>query len=196
VGSNDVPIVYRRSRSHAIRSWIGSATTWAIGLTLAVVLAIILIFLTGRARMVPILSGSMEPRLPSGGLMIVTPIAASGVQPGDIIVYSIPIGDRHVEAHRILQIVSSGDHPVVITKGDANEAADPWEARLDGPIVWKARIVVPGIMGDAIAFLRPASTQMLMLTAAALLLLAVGLRWLWAADPSPEGIIERATPSM
>jgi hypothetical protein len=112
----DGTIVYRRSRPTILRAWVGTATAWAVGLTLVVVLLTTLILLTGRARMVPILSGSMEPAIPSGGLLIATPVASSGVRPGDIILYSIPIGDRHVEAHRIVRIVSRGDRPVVITK--------------------------------------------------------------------------------
>src|SRR5207237_377441 len=75
------------------------------------------------------------------------------VRAGQIITYAIPISDRHVETHRVVRILRGGDHPVVITKGDANTAADPWKAELRGDKVWRYRFRLPSL-GRAIVVLR------------------------------------------
>lgn len=188
----DPPIVYRRSLPGSIRACIGTVVTTAITIVFIVVLIPVVGLVTGRLRVVPILSGSMEPAIPNGAVLIATPVAMGEVRPGAIILYRIPIGDRHVEAHRVVRVLSSGAHPVVITKGDANATSDPWQARLDGPLVWKARFAVPWV-GNTIVFLRRAVARTLMLIAAVALLLWVGLRLVWAGSTT-EQTHEHATP--
>ena len=51
---------------------------------------------------------------------------------GDVIAYQVPVGDRQVETHRVVRILRREPRPVVVTKGDANDAADPWTAELHG----------------------------------------------------------------
>ena len=88
-----------------------------------------------------------------GDVVIVTPEPIRDVRPGQVITYAIPVGDHHVETHRVVRVVGGGDHPVVITKGDANAAADPWKAELSGTTVWRYRFRIP-MLGRAIVALR------------------------------------------
>ena len=85
--------------------------------------------------------------------MVVTPEATRDVRVGQVISYHIPVGDHHVQSHRVIEVVRGGDHPLVRTKGDANAAPDPWTARLNGGTAWQVRAVVPKA-GWAIVWLR------------------------------------------
>ena len=78
---------------------------------------------------------------------------------GQVISYHIPVGDRHVQSHRIVQVVRGGEHPLVRTKGDANNIRDPWTARLDGSTAWHVRLVVPKV-GFLIVWLRILSCRL------------------------------------
>jgi signal peptidase I len=68
-----------------------------------------------------VLSGSMEPRLGQGDLLVAWPVRADRIEPGDVILFDD--GD-HAVAHRVVAV--SGEHGARLfeTKGDANDAAD------------------------------------------------------------------------
>lgn len=137
---------------------------------------------TGLYRTVTVLSGSMEPAFSPGDLIVVTPQPARDVAVGQVITYAIPVGDRQVESHRVVEVLSGGDRPVVRTKGDANAAADPWIAQLDGGVVWRQRLTVP-YAGRAIVFLRDPLLRRVTVLLFPALLLALGLIRIWRPEP-------------
>src|SRR5439155_1538747 len=65
------------------------------------------------------------------------------VRVGQVISYQVPVGAHQVETHRVVRILRGGAHPVVQTKGDANNRRDPWTARLEGRTAWRLALVVP-----------------------------------------------------
>lgn len=99
--------------------------------------------LTHQWRVVPVLSNSMRPKLTVGSAVIVTPMPAADVEPGDIIVFHAPTPPHAITVHRVRKVLEPGPHPVVQTKGDANPVPDPEPTRLVGDTVWKVRAVVP-----------------------------------------------------
>ena len=103
-------------------------------------------------------------------VVVATPIPATEITTGMIITYEIPIGDHHVESHRVVSVEHGTDGRVTIqTKGDANAAIDPWKATLQGDTAYQVRAVVPWI-GKAVEALRtPMVTQALVYGAPALL---------------------------
>ncbi len=105
----------------------------------ALVLAIIVFALvalgprTGAYRVSTVLSDSMKPHWQAGDIVVTTPTAARDLKVGDVITFTAPTDERPSVTHRITALTEAGDHPVVRTKGDANEAEDSWGAvRLDG----------------------------------------------------------------
>src|SRR5881392_380829 len=98
---------------------------------------------TGWYRPVTVLSGSMKPSFSPGDMVVVTPEPLGDVRVGQIISYRIPVGDHHVQSHRVVKVVRGGARPLVRTKGDANAAADPWTAELHGTTAWRVRAVLP-----------------------------------------------------
>jgi len=71
-----------------------------------------------------VLSGSMEPVLHVGGLIVTRPVDAAELRVGDIISFKVPGGDTPV-CHRIVEVRSEGGVLSFITKGDANDSLDP-----------------------------------------------------------------------
>src|SRR3954469_12320447 len=137
-------------------------------------------------RTMTMLTGSMAPEINPGDITVVTPLAVEDVTAGMVIAYHIPIDDHRVVTHRIVGVERGTDGSVTVqTKGDANEAADPWKATLQGDTAWQVKGVVPEV-GSAIQALRtPVVSQVLRYGAVALL-----AGWLllsiWRPAPADE----------
>jgi signal peptidase I len=145
---------------------------------------------TGRLRVVPVLSGSMEPTIPAGSAVVVTRESLDQVRAGQVIVYAIPVADGHTEVHRVVAVSRPGSDTVVLTKGDANGDPDPWRARLLGDSVWRVRSTVP-LLGGVILWLGSPFILVLCLGIAVSVFVVLGLRRIWHA-PSAELVDETA----
>ena len=146
----------------------------------------------GWYRTETVLSGSMKPYFSPGDIVVVTPEPTSRVRVGQVISYHVPVGDHHVQSHRVIQIVRGGDHPLVRTKGDANNAADPWTARLDGGTAWQVRAVVPKA-GWGIVWLRTPAIRRFAIFFVPLLLAILGLWRIWGT-PRKDDAATRPAP--
>lgn len=71
----------------------------------------------------PVLGGSMEPAIKTGGLIAVTRVAPEEVQAGDIIGFKLEGMDTPV-THRVIEVVDTEEGIGFRTKGDANEDPD------------------------------------------------------------------------
>jgi signal peptidase I len=149
-----------------------------LGAALAVFALLALIPHTGLYRPETVLSGSMKPRFAAGDMVIVTPEPARDVRVGQVLSLHIPVGDHHVQTHRVVQVLRPGDHPVIRTKGDANDARDPWTARLDGSTAWQVRVVVPKL-GWMVVWFRDPLVRLLTLFAAPVLFALIALWRIW-----------------
>src|SRR5919202_2279948 len=129
---------------------------------------------TGWYRPVTVLSGSMEPSFSPGDIVVVTPQPLRDVRIGQVISYRIPVGDHHVQTHRVIEIVRRGAHPLVRTKGDANNEPDPWIAKLHGTTAWRVRAVLPKL-GWALFWFRSPLVHNLTVLVAPLLLGLLGV---------------------
>jgi signal peptidase I len=146
----------------------------------------------GWYRTETVLSGSMKPYFSPGDIVVVTPEPTSQVRVGQVISYHVPVGDHHVQSHRVIQIVRGGDHPLVRTKGDANNAADPWTARLDGGTASQVRAVVPKA-GWGIVWLRTPAIRRFAIFFVPLLLAILGLWRIWGT-PRKDDAATRPAP--
>lgn len=152
-------------------------------------------------RTLTVLTGSMRPSMPEGSLIVQTPVPLHRVRVGDVVTYRIPVDDRRVVTHRVVEIVVPGDRPVVRTKGDANGAPDPWLARLDGAHTWKVRFAVPKAGYVVQALRRPLGRRVTVLVVPALLAV-VWLRDIWARRPDrrplphPAAVVADVTPAV
>jgi signal peptidase len=138
---------------------------------------------TGRYSTLTVLSGSMRPGIPVGAVVLDTPQAPTALRVGQIITYAIPVDDHHVISHRVVKIVSGGTRPVFVTKGDANNAADPWQAQANGETMWRVRAVIPGL-GTAIHWLRRPIVHQIGVLVFPTMLAVSCLISIWRADES------------
>ena len=106
--------------------------------------------LTGRWGLVPVLTGSMRPGIQPGDLVLVTPEPVTEVRPGQVLLFRPP-GNTAAVVHRVVSVSDAGGVPAIQTKGDANNVADPWKARLDGPRAFRVRAVLPHLGYLAVA---------------------------------------------
>jgi len=70
-----------------------------------------------------VLSGSMEPTVTTGSLLVTQKTPATELKRGDVV--TVPRRDRTLVTHRIVQITLRGDTATLRLKGDANDAIDP-----------------------------------------------------------------------
>jgi len=152
----------------------------AIGLGTAAValLAVSFGLVTGRWRVVPVLSGSMEPAIGAGALAVTSRVDADRVGRGDVIVFHAPTPDAPVVMHRVTEVVERGPRPVIRTKGDANGRADPWLARIEDDDVWAVRRVVPGAGHVAVLAATP-TLRVAALSLAVTILAGLGIMRIW-----------------
>jgi signal peptidase I len=137
-------------------------------------------------RTATMLTGSMEPGIMPGDVVVTVSVPAEEIQVGDVISYHIPVEDRRVETHRITQVVHQQDGTIAIqTKGDNNDNVDPWTATLDSDTVWELKAVVPEL-GTAIRVLRGPAVQHGIFWVALGGLLLLGLSTIWGKDPEDE----------
>jgi len=102
-----------------------------IFLAFIVVIALLLIFsvlpISGNYKVMVVKSGSMEPKIKQGGIVIVKPAADYKI--GDIITFGPYSKTKSPVTHRIYDIKIVDGQPVYITKGDANNAPDSGEVK-------------------------------------------------------------------
>ncbi|MCF8530218.1 MAG: signal peptidase I [Candidatus Nanopelagicales bacterium] len=116
------------------------------------VIAPSLLFNFAGVGLSPILTGSMQPGIQSGDVLITKTIPVTDVQVGDVVaLVSQETGILY--AHRVVEIRDQSGVLRIITKGDANEKADlaPYMASAND-LVPKSIAVVPKI-GHALVYL-------------------------------------------
>jgi len=96
----------------------------AVGLIVAVAILILFyrpVSLGGDTQYFFVSSGSMEPTVPVGSIVVVKPVGLTTLKEGDIICFG-DLQEQLIITHRIVEITYDG----FITKGDANEESDPF----------------------------------------------------------------------
>jgi signal peptidase len=133
-------------------------------------------------RTVTMLTGSMSPTINPGDVVISVPEPAAQVAVGDVLTYAIPVGDRRVETHRVTEVGhDAAGRTTIVTKGDANAAADPWTATVEGDTVWETKAVVSWA-GTVIRALREPTVHGVLLWGAVGALALLGIWQIWAPE--------------
>lgn len=123
---------------------------------------------TGEWQAHPVLSGSMEPVLPTGSIAIMQETPTSELRAGDVIIFREPGDPDHLITHRIVSITDEDGQRVYETKGDANRVKDPWQVTLRGDVSYRLYQAVPYV-GYAVAWLRQPDSRTWTYGAAAIL---------------------------
>jgi signal peptidase len=97
-------------------------------LSLLAVLGVVCVAVTIAAtqlglRPLVVRSGSMEPTIRTGSMVLVRTIPASAIRVGDVVAVERP--DRTTVTHRVVSVSHQGPTASVVLKGDANKDPDP-----------------------------------------------------------------------
>ena len=148
----------------------------AIG-TLAITVVLMVMALLG-VRTYVITGGSMTGAIAKGALILDKTVPVSSLEVGDIITFRPP-GEHALVTHRIVAIGhETGGAAVFRTKGDFNEATDPWQFILDRPVQAKFVAQIP-YLGYALAALSIPIVRALLLAVPALFLVFSLFVQLW-----------------
>ena len=127
-------------RRRSVGARIGRALSTLIAVAVILAAGLMLIpTLLGYQRYA-IVSGSMEPTIPTGSVVYTKPVPVSELAVGDVITFVPPSEYEFTQpvTHRIVEITPAAQGtevagkpvpegtPQIKTKGDANEAVDPW----------------------------------------------------------------------
>lgn len=82
----------------------------------------------GASHSYVVLSGSMQPTIAAGDVVVVDSVDADSIQEGDVITFEPPSGHQLEGAeritHRVIEVVEQEDGTYFRTQGDANEEPD------------------------------------------------------------------------
>ena len=186
----DLALAAARNRVDQLRPMASRVLPWLVrGLVATAVVAFGFLAIGPHVfgyRTMTMLTGSMAPEIEPGDITVVTPLAVEDVTAGMVIAYHIPIDDHRVVTHRVISVERGLDGAVTVqTKGDANEAVDPWKATLQGDTAWQVQAVVPEVWNVVQALRTPVVSQVLRYGAVALLAgwLLLGI---WRPAPADE----------
>jgi signal peptidase len=126
VGAHSLPTLGQAEHAGSVAPSPKKRWTSTVATALLMVIAVLLV---GSAALVyvfhprfdTVLTGSMRPGIQPGDVVVVRPVPTDELKVGDVIAYLPPAHTTPV-LHRIVSIDSSG----LVTKGDANNVADPW----------------------------------------------------------------------
>jgi signal peptidase len=114
---------------------------FALLIAAAVIVAVFLLFyrpvaLAGDTLYEPVYTGSMEPAIPVGSVVVIKPVDPNTLQINDIICFRL--SEPPSITHRIANITSEG----FLTKGDANEDPDQWTVKKES-VIGKVIFTIP-----------------------------------------------------
>ena len=127
---------------------------------------------SGSWRIDPILSGSMRPGFPVGGVVVAERVPVAVLRVYDVVLFQPPWSPGTTDVHRIVQIHRHGLITTIRTKGDDNSVADPLPVRLTGRWIYEARFALP-LVGYAAVWLHSPAGELEL--AGVLLCVAIGV---------------------
>ncbi|MFC2022193.1 signal peptidase I [Chloroflexota bacterium] len=153
-----------------------------LGFTSVILLmaAAVLIYLAPHLgwRVDAVLSGSMEPQLKVGSLVVTRPVGPETIVVGDIIIFRPTTVNENLVSHRVISIGHSSSL-YFRTKGDASAAPDPFTVPAR-KLVGRICLLVPYV-GYAAEFLKTPFGFVLGLVVPALIIIVVYVRSIWRA---------------
>ena len=132
-----------------------------------------------------ILSGSMEPELKVGAVVITRPVDEEEIKTGDIITFYSPLSEQ-LTSHRVIA-AEGGLSFYFQTKGDANEDADPFSVPSEN-VIGKVVFHIP-YLGYVAQFVKTPFGFLLTLCLPGLIIVVMELRNIWHVFTGDE--IER-----
>jgi signal peptidase I len=129
-------------------------------------------------RVLVVSSGSMQPALRTGDLILSRSTSPATIRPGEIITFRLPGQPRQLITHRVVEIRRVENEYQVVTKGDANQGIEQWTVAADG-MVGRTVLSVRG-PGTFFLWVQGAPFRTAVIVLVDLVLAGVLLRWIWS----------------
>jgi signal peptidase I len=169
-----------RGRARALLSGAGTVLLWAlagVGSALALTLLLPLAF---HGRPLTVMSGSMEPTIHTGDVVISLQIAPLDARPGDIVSFNDPNRGGVLVTHRVRSMRRKGNKVDFVTKGDANNAVERWTVATDKRI-GRTVVRLPRL-GKAMVFARTRNGLLVLVLVPVALLGILEIASIWKDD--------------
>lgn len=160
--------------------------TAAIWTLLGLVGAFVVAFLAPRAfgyQSLTVMSGSMEPAIGTGDVVLDETIAPLEARVGDVVTFSDPDDPTRLITHRVRDIRATPEGVAFVTKGDANDTTEGWTVPAEGTI-GAVRYRIPWA-GYLLVWLRTPWVRFVVLVIPAILLGAVEIVRIWRPAEAP-----------
>jgi signal peptidase I len=170
----------KRSPLRAALRGAGTFCLWAlagIGAALALALLLPLVF---HGRPLTVMSGSMEPAVMTGDVVVVLPIAPLDARPGDIVSFNEPGRGGKLVTHRVRSIRRRSGKVEFVTKGDANTAVEKWRVKA-GSKISRTVLRLPKL-GRPLVFARSRGGVVALVLGPLLLLGALEMYLIWRSQ--------------
>jgi signal peptidase I len=156
-------------------SW-SFARSAAVGMIVALMLAAAVPAAFG-GKTLTVMSGSMEPNISTGDLVMAVPISPTEAKNGEVLTFPDPDRNDRLLTHRVASASAHGDTYSFVTQGDANNTVERWNVPADGRI---GRVVlhVPKL-GYLLTLGRTPAGRIALITVPALMLAAFALAAIW-----------------
>ena len=154
---------------------IWNGIVWCLIVIMLTFAALLLIPRAAGMRLYAVRTGSMEPAIPTGSLVVLKPTGGETLAPGQVITFRE--ADGSVVTHRIVSIDAAGS---ITTQGDANNTPDlatTTAANVIGRVVFH----IPAV-GTVCEWVETRNGILTITAVLILLLLAVFLPEIFAAD--------------
>ncbi len=135
-----------------------------------------------------VLSGSMEPTIGTGDVVVVRKIAPLDAHVGDVVTFRSPDNPAKIITHRVRSMQATGDTVGFVTKGDANTGRERWSVSTEGTI-GKVEYRIPKL-GYVTNRIGSRVGRFAFLILPALLLAALELRRIWRPEQKGSGDAE------
>ena len=116
-----------------MKTLASAVTSCLLGAALVFAIVLVLPSASGH-RSLTVLTGSMEPTLETGSVVVDEMIAPTEARVGDIVTFTDPAHPERLITHRLRDARVEGDTVHMVTKGDANDAPERWDVEVNGQI--------------------------------------------------------------
>jgi signal peptidase len=153
------------------------AAIWGVATLAAIIVATLSLATLAGHRSFTVMSGSMEPAISTGDVVVTSQISPSEAKVGQVVSFRDPSGSKRLITHRIRRIRNDGRSFLFSTKGDANNTLERWSVPARGHIgrVW---LRIPKI-GYVLAKTRTPLGRIAMVVIPAVLLALLELWQIW-----------------
>jgi signal peptidase I len=133
-----VTVAESEAQAHAPRMgalrWSRRVVVYGVlGAGTALILAVFVPFLMGM-RSYTVMSGSMEPAIDTGDVVVERSLTPEEIRPGDVVTFRDPTRANRLITHRVRQVSIAAGVVHVVTRGDANTGFERWSVPIKGHV--------------------------------------------------------------